>query len=726
MTPRTIATSLALVVFATMRGVQAQTEVVVRGELPPPGTETRAQSKVTRSDIDERVPRSAPDALKFEPGVFVQQTSHGQGSPFIRGRYGNRVLIVHDGVRLNNSTFRQGPNQYLFTLDTQTIRSLEVIRGGASTLFGTDALGGAILANSFLPEMPEPGTTFAWSPRARAQYHQADEGTTVRGQVAAHVGERFSAIVGGGYATADLLRSAGSVRNPANGARPEVPRFAADGTTQLGTGYTVATGDVATRYWLSPRVALIAAANVFRQYDTPRTDQCPPAFGLLGDCTMIEEQFRTLAYAGLDGDLGAFARRARVRASFQRQHERRIRTRPASYVENGGRDDVDTFGASATFETDETGIGDGASLRAQWGGDVYRDSLGSAAWTRFTDTDRLFQYQRGQYLEGSSYLTGGGFARADLRVAERITITAGGRTGVTRAVAPADPETTALAFDRTWLASAAEARTSFRVLPWLTVSGGFDRSFRAPNLDELTSRQQTGPGFQIDNRELGPETQVTTEIGVVADVPQLRAEAWAFRSVLHDGLERVARSIGECPAGPSSEACASSWSRFQVVNAPAPAFIHGFEAALRWRPVEFFRVQSTLAWTHGEGPNLGGAVPWGQFADPNPRVPLSRIAPTHGTIETRWSFLGSFYAGWAMRWALAQTRLAVSDRADYRIPNGGTPGFAIFDLRAGYRFRRTFIVNVVLENLMNRPYRAHGSGVNGAARSISLGVEIGL
>ena len=721
-----VGTRVVLAALAATRIAGAENEIVIRGEAPAAGTETRARSKVTRSDIDERIPRSAPDALKFEPGIFVQQTSHGQGSPYIRGRYGARVLIVYDGVRLNNSTFRQGPNQYLFTLDTQTIRSIEVIRGGGSTLFGTDALGGALLVNPFLPEIPEPGTTFGWAPRARAQYHEADRGLTLRGQVAGTVGEKFSVIVGGGYAHADLLRSAGSVRNPANGALPEVPRFAADGITQLGTGYTVATGDIATRYWLAPNLVVTAAANVFRQYDTPRTDQCPPAFGLLGDCTMIEEQFRTLVYAGLDGDLGAFARTARVRLSFQRQHERRVRTRPISNVENGGRDDVDTYGLSASFQTDETQLGRNVGLRGHWGGDVYHDSLGSAGWTRFTDTGRLFPYERGQYLAGSSYLTGGAFTRGELRVSDRITITLGGRVGVTRAIAPADPETAALAFDRQWLATAGEARSSFRVLPWLTVTGGVDRSFRAPNLDDLTSRQQTGPGFQIDNRDVGPEKQVTTEIGAVADLRQFYAEVWGFRSMLNAGLDRVARSIGECPAGPSSEACASSWSRFQVVNAPGPAFIYGVEAALRFRPVDFFRAQATFAWTHGEGPNLGGAVPWGQFPDPNPRVPVSRIAPTNGTVETRFSFLGSCYAGWAFRWALEQTRLSVSDRADYRIPNGGTPGFAIFDLRAGYRYRRNLIVNVVLENLMNRPYRAHGSGVNGAMRSISVGVEIGL
>jgi iron complex outermembrane receptor protein/hemoglobin/transferrin/lactoferrin receptor protein len=84
------------------------------------------------------------------------------------------------------------------------------------------------------------------------------------------------------------------------------------------------------------------------------------------------------------------------------------------------------------------------------------------------------------------------------------------------------------------------------------------------------------------------------------------------------------------------------------------------------------------------------------------------------------------YAGGALRWALLQDRLALSDRSDGRIPTGGTPGFAVFDLRAGYRHRRDLIVNVVVENVTNTPYRYHGSSVNGAARGIIASVDFGL
>ena len=89
-------------------------------------------------------PRTTPEALQGMSGVFVQKTNHGGGSPFVRGLTGNQVLMLVDGIRLNNSTFRYGPNQYLNTIDPYSIDRIEVAKGTGSVQYGSDAMGGVI------------------------------------------------------------------------------------------------------------------------------------------------------------------------------------------------------------------------------------------------------------------------------------------------------------------------------------------------------------------------------------------------------------------------------------------------------------------------------------------------------------------------------------------------------------------------------------------------------
>ena len=81
--------------------------------------------------------RSVPEALRYTPGVLVQRTGHGQGSPYIRGFTGYRNVFLIDGVRLNNSIFRSGPNQYWNTIDPFSIERLEVIKGPSSGVYGS-------------------------------------------------------------------------------------------------------------------------------------------------------------------------------------------------------------------------------------------------------------------------------------------------------------------------------------------------------------------------------------------------------------------------------------------------------------------------------------------------------------------------------------------------------------------------------------------------------------
>ncbi|MFO0508136.1 MAG: TonB-dependent receptor plug domain-containing protein, partial [bacterium] len=111
----------------------------------------QSTSTISATQLAELTPRSTPEALMNETGVWVQKTNHGGGSPIIRGLVGNQVLLVVDGIRLNNATYRYGPNQYLSTIDPGLIDRIEVNRGSGSVLYGSDALGGVVHVISATP-----------------------------------------------------------------------------------------------------------------------------------------------------------------------------------------------------------------------------------------------------------------------------------------------------------------------------------------------------------------------------------------------------------------------------------------------------------------------------------------------------------------------------------------------------------------------------------------------
>ncbi len=683
---------------------------------------TRGSTTVTREQLELRLPRSSPDALRYEPGVFVQQTSQAQGSAFIRGRTGQQTVMLFDGIRMNNSLYRQGPNQYFFTIDSRTIERIDVLRGSASTRFGSDAMAGVIAATPIDPLMLPSETGLAIRPRIMGRFSSADWERGGRVQIDGQVGPRTGFVGGFGYRESEFLRSGGAVLNPRDGELPEVPRFDEDGKTQLGTGFSEYTSDLRLVHRLSPDTRLTLAYYDYRQRDAPRTDQCPAPFAPFDDCLVYDEQDRQVAYAALEGRASGAARSFRATLSWQKQHERRSQNRPSLFSVNGGRDDVHTLGATVQLRTDLFRASEKLRWLVRYGADAYHDRVESVAWLEFTDVDVIRSRSRGQYIGGSRYTWGGAYAELELQPWSRWAIRAGTRVGIAAARADEDVESGTEAVDTTWVSPVANIGAEYWANDWLTLTASVDQGFRAPNLDDLTSRQQTGPGFQLENAALTPERSLTSEVGARARSGRVTGDLWFYRMAIRDGIARAARDAADCP--PNTSQCNASWSRFQLVNTPGLSTVHGFEGGLEVEVIDDLKVRTTIAYAIGSQPNVA-PEPTNPDTPYDERVPLSRIPPLNGTAEVGWQHPLGFWLGGALRWATMQERLAPNDQSDRRIPIGGTPGFVTMDLRDGYRLNRTFTAGMVFENLTDAAYRYHGSSVNGAGRSISLNLEAG-
>jgi hemoglobin/transferrin/lactoferrin receptor protein len=156
----------------------------------------RSVSIVNRETMKEQNPRTVPEALWDTPGTFVQQTNMGGGSPIIRGMIGPQLLIMVDGIRFNNSTYRTGPGQYLNLIDPLVVDRIEILRGPGSVLYGSDAMGGVInvtLLSS--PEIPA-NRKFFFSGNVLSRYQSANEGSLLHGHFA--VGKKNFTLLGGG------------------------------------------------------------------------------------------------------------------------------------------------------------------------------------------------------------------------------------------------------------------------------------------------------------------------------------------------------------------------------------------------------------------------------------------------------------------------------------------------------------------------------------------------
>ncbi len=634
----------------------------------------------TRQEIAER---QAPDmlhALQNEVGVLMQSTAAGQASPFVRGLTGQQVLILVDGIRLNNSITRRGPNQYFNTIDPGMVEHIEVLRGQGSVLWGSDAIGGAI---NVVTRGADTGYGMRRGDYSGGEftqfYNTSNSSPYSRLNVEGWVGNA-GVFAGGSFA---------NIRDLDTGF---------DFGRQPGTNYQQWAGDIKFNYLLDKGQMLTVSLQHFQQDNLPRSDRFPGFPGdlnssnSLGGARFFDPQQRNLAYIRYQAlEPIAAIDALTVTASYNRQRDIQTRGIPTTRFQET---DVQTVGVQAVAVKDLDWVGKWTS-GFDWYYDDVDSPFGGTASGPIVPDDAWYQRV-------------GVFLNWDVALTERLDMVAGVRyeninTAGTPIVEIGGVDTP-LFINPNYHDWVSQIGLVYELDQNIHLVGSISEGFRAPNLDDLMANNPNvlQQGQSVPSLDLSPERSINYELGVKTNFERLRTQTFVFWTDIEDNIV----SIVPDPSAPSTFASANQDSLVQGVETSGEYLLDGFLNG-GWS------LYGNFWYTYGVN----------RVTD----SPLSRIPPTQGILGLRWRErkLRSYFQvyTWMVR---RQDRLEqVRDITDERIPVGGTPGYATLNMRMGrtYGCYDQHRLTLSLENITDKNYLVHGSGVFGTGATARLGYQ---
>ena len=702
----------------------------------------------------------ASNLLRDAVGVIAQQTTVGQGSPLLRGLTGYQTLIQVDWVRLNNSTFRSGPNQYTATIGPEMLDRAEVLLGSSSMLYGSGAIGGVV--SFFTKSIPLNPAQQTWDihPRLLARYTTATQERLGRLEVTGSKA-RFGFMVGGG------VRFYGDM-NPGSGydlhyknrkfeivnempsgvklfnydeigklPKDNIPeRWLIDNEGPL--GWKAYDADAKIAYQLNDTSTLNVAYQMWRQPQTPRYDKIAPREF---DEFYFEPQNRDLVYANylvtpIAGNIDSF----RLTASYHRQKEGRNEVALGSTSRRQRYDTVNTIGLSAQ------GVSSILPMqRLVGGGEFYLDMIQS----RTVKTDiktgiEDINEDVGRFINGSQFWDASLYLQDEITVHERVELILGGRA--TFYQTNADLSIRDKSFDE-FNEFNNSLTGSAGVVVGLTDSLNFVSSiataFRAPSLNDTTAVEVTNEGVTAPSPDLDAETSWTVQGGLKAKHSYFRGSIMLFHSKVNGLVAR--RPVQEVYKGETLPQLHQDLIK-EYEGIDVLVFDNVDEA--QFQGVEFsgsVPIQSSLS-VFGNAALLRGAVLKLNGKAPDPQKPWEartrREPPLNGIVGIQWEPMDTqYWVNFFVRGAAEQRRLNRSDIRDPRIPgktrdpaqvkfdtdgtaiDAGTPGWWTLNIRGGIRFFDYTRLTVSLENLLNQRYRPHGTGVNAPGFNVSLSLD---
>ena len=688
-----------------------------RSGAAPARPDSRAQGRASlRGEGLRRGGATFAERLESLPGVGAQQTNRGASTVMLRGQVGPSVLLLLDGLRLNQGFFRTGPSQYIESLDPFLLDRVDVIAGSESATLGADAIGGAVHARS-----PRPRYGAGVWALGEHRFESADEARVHHVQAGAS--DAVSTLrLGATLADHGLLRTGGGSVSPASDYR----RYAALAEVSLLPGARI---ELVLRYYEGGVLGAGRTDQLYRN-QMRRADTRLRLLLLeldhigegaletlqvrLGRVAWEEEETRGLCRRGdrdgftparlvtLDPEACAaleptgLTRRERRRdatAALGASADLRLRFATPLALEVGAEGWTNTVHTSATQEAPtHSGWGPAASLAptlpdgARWG------TVGG-----YTALAPHAQVSEALRLWGHAGLRGQGFFSS----AEGVPY-----------IGPIDHATWGLA---------ASTRAALTWRESVDVYVGWGQGLRAPNLQESVALGNTGSFFEVPNPRLRAERSESVEGGVHALLVEgTTAAARMFALWTRDTIVRESatwRGVEEVEGTPVAQRINAGEGRWW-----------GWEASVQSTLAQGTSLEGGAAWMRGDEERDEGWVParrvpplrWGVAAG-------HRVAPLrlHGRIGAEG--------------AVAQRRLHPDDRRDLRICErrefpglleeelgarcGGTPGWWTLHARVTLEPWENVAVYLHAENLLDRQYRQHGSGVDAPGSSWLLGIR---
>ncbi len=673
---------------------------------------------MTAKEIRAAQSQTTADLLSNTAGIFVQRSQMGGGSPVLRGFEASRILIVVDGVRLNNLIYRSGHLQNILSLDNNSLDRVEVLFGPSSTMYGSDALGGVIHMYTQRPLFAAEGSKQHLKVNAFTRFGTANDEFT--GHVDVNIGgKKFASFTSFTYSSFGDLRG-GENQNPFYDKEVGVRPFYVDRINgvdsllknddrylQVQSGYNQY--DLVQKFAFKQNDRVTHGLNI--QYsnttDVPRYDRLtdPEGDGLRNAEWYYGPGERMMVAYDLNVNNGiGFFQYIHAGLNYQAVEESRHQRR---FGRNGLQHRVEEVGI-AGMNFDLKHIAGNQVL--QVGVDAQYNTLTSTAEEENIETGETSALDT-RYPDGDNTMSNAAvYLSHSWKINPHLTLNDGVRVGISQL-------------------KSTFVDTSFFKFPFSEVSQNnvvysgsiglihipnddlkfsvlLSSGFRVPNVDDLSKIFETAQGtVVVPNEDIEPEKTITGEIGITKIYNG--KTSWENTLYYTGFFDAIVTDVFSYQ-GKDSIVYDGVLSRVLANQNRDKAFIYGFSTSFRTRLMEDLLLSLSASYTYG------------RVKTDSADVPLDHIPPfvmRLGINYTFNKFSSDFYVNYNGWKRLKDYSNSGEDNLQYATPEG-IPAWFTINLRAAYRLHKLITIQAGVDNIFDTQYRTFASGINAPGRNV--------